>query len=73
MVSLARMDYDDLVELEEALSYVIETRKTEEKFDLEGMDRAELEEARRCVSEALDEMDAAEEREMNAQYFAAVM
>ena len=65
---IARMDYDDLAELEEALDSVIECRKTEEKFDLLGMDRTELNQLRRNIGAILDAMDDAEESYMNAAY-----
>lgn len=68
MPDIARMDYDDLTELEEALDSVIECRKTEEKFGLEGMDRTELDQLRRTVGDILDALDDAEAAAMNADY-----
>ena len=68
MHDIAHMDYDDLVELGEAVDSVIECRKTEEKFGLEGMDSVELKQLRRSVSDILDAMDDAELAAQNAAY-----
>ena len=68
MPDIAHMDYDDLVELEEALDSVIECRKTEEKFGLVGMGSVELNQLRRSVSDILDALDDAELAAQNAAY-----
>lgn len=68
MPDIAHMDYDDLAALEEALGAVIDCRKTEEKFGLEGMDAVELKQLRRTVRDILDALDDAEAAALNAEY-----
>ena len=68
MPDISHMDYDDLVELGEAVDSVIECRKTEEKFGLAGMDSVELKQLRRSVSDILDALDDAELAAQNAAY-----
>lgn len=68
MPDIAHMDYDDLAALEEALDAVIDCRKTEEEFGLEGMDAVELKQLRRTVRDILDALDDAEEAALNVEY-----
>lgn len=68
MPNIACMDYEGLAALEEALDEIIDARVKEEECGLEGMDRTELTQLRRTVSDILDAMDEAELAAKNAEY-----
>lgn len=68
MPDIAHMDYDDLAALEEALEHVIDCRKTEAQYGLEGMDAVELKQLLSTVRDILDALDDAEAAALNVEY-----